>query len=223
MSLRHLFELYPECEYLKSLSANFHIMDEIYRECGNTFVEGCGSYLFNGKVYEYYEGMYDKQQLLYHTAKKSSSVLEIGVYMGHSLFIMLLGNPKLNITCIDIDDTYSVPAIRVLQKQFPECTIEFIKGDSKETLLPIKGTFDLFHIDGSHNTNYVYREFLICFEKLMKKDVCFVFDDYDVYSDIVDDLSTHSTDLYSPKSYRIASCDWRNAIIEFSYVPGCVK
>lgn len=223
MSFTQLFELYPECEYIKALSKNFHIMDEIYKECGNTFLEGCGSYLFNGQVYEYYEGMYDKQQLLYHTAKKYSSILEIGVYMGHSLFIMLLGNPTLKITCIDIDDTYSVPAIRVLQKHFPECIIQFIKGDSKETLLPVEGKFDLFHIDGSHTTNYVYREFLICFEKLMKKDVCFVFDDYDVYSDIVDDLSTHSTDLYSPKSYRIALCEWRNAIIEFSYVPGCVK
>jgi predicted O-methyltransferase YrrM len=61
--------------------------------------------------------MFEKQKLLFNLAKKNKSVLEIGVYMGHSLLIMLLANPKLKITCIDIEDHYSLPAIKYLKDQ----------------------------------------------------------------------------------------------------------
>ena len=43
---------------------------------------------------------------------------------------MLIANPYAKITCIDIDDTYSGPATRYLQKKFPNSQIEFIKSDS---------------------------------------------------------------------------------------------
>ena len=50
--------------------------------------------------------MFEKQKLLFDLSKKSKTILEIGVYMGHSLLIILLANPKAKITCIDIDDTF---------------------------------------------------------------------------------------------------------------------
>ncbi|NBP59124.1 hypothetical protein EBU71_21745, partial [bacterium] len=90
--------------------------NKIYDECGKSFSRKIGSYLFDGKSYEYYIGMYNKQKLLYDTCKTVTSVLEIGTYMGHSLMIMLISNPMLNVTCIDIDSTFSKPATDFLKK-----------------------------------------------------------------------------------------------------------
>ena len=88
----------------------FHF-NEIYKKCGNSFHVGWGSYLFNGHNYLYDSRMLEKQKLIFELAKDNKSILEIGVYMGHSLLIMLLANPKLNITCFDIEDRYSLPAV----------------------------------------------------------------------------------------------------------------
>ena len=67
--------------------------------------------------------------------------------MGHSLLIMLLANPKLKITCIDIEDYYSLPAIEYLRENFKDSDIRFIKGNSVKSLKNIKEDFDLFHIE----------------------------------------------------------------------------
>jgi tRNA G46 methylase TrmB len=79
------------------------------------FHYGWGSYLFNGKKYLYDKSMYKKQKLLFDLSKKNNKILEIGVYMGHSILIMLLANPKVNITAIDVSDTYSKPSINYLK------------------------------------------------------------------------------------------------------------
>ena len=60
--------------------------------------------------------MFKKQKNLYELSKNATTVLEVGVYMGHSQLIMLLANPNLKIVSIDIDSTYSSPAIQVLKK-----------------------------------------------------------------------------------------------------------
>ena len=80
--------------YTNKLYENRHIFYEIYDKCSNTFVRGCGSYLFNGQKYVYDESMYEKQELLFRLAQDASRALEIGTYMGHSLLIMLLANPS---------------------------------------------------------------------------------------------------------------------------------
>ena len=138
----------------------FHF-NEIYKRCGNSFRVGWGSYLFNGHNYVYDSRMFEKQKLLFNLAKKNKSVLEIGVYMGHSLLIMLLANPKLKITCIDIEDHYSLPAIKYLKENFKEAEISFIKGDSVKLLKNIREDFDLFHIDGSHSPFVIAKEILL--------------------------------------------------------------
>jgi hypothetical protein len=100
----------PENDFTQNLSQNFKIFGDIYKACGNKWSFGCGSYLFDGSNYTYYSKMYNKQKLLFDLAKNATNVLEIGAYMGHSVFLMLLANPNLNITCIDIDDTYARPS-----------------------------------------------------------------------------------------------------------------
>ena len=65
---------------------------------------------------------------LFEKAKISNSVLEIGTYMGHSLLIMLLANPKLKVTTIDMVEKYSKASTDYLQNEFPDAKIKFLKG-----------------------------------------------------------------------------------------------
>ena len=44
---------------------------------------------------------------------------------------MLVANPSLNITTIDINDRFSKPAVDYLKQQFPEAKINFIHGDAE--------------------------------------------------------------------------------------------
>ena len=101
-------------EFTNRLAQNKHIFYEIYEACNSTFWKGCGSYLFDGQEYKYCDIMYEKQELLYNLVKSATNVLEIGTYMGHSLLIMLLSNPNLKITCLDIDDKYTRHAVNIL-------------------------------------------------------------------------------------------------------------
>jgi hypothetical protein len=98
--------------------------------------------------------------------------------MGHSLLLMLMANNQLSATCIDIDDTYSRPAIEYLKKSFPNANIEFIKGDSLKVFKNIKKKYDLFLIDGTHRNTQVTREFTYIINNLLNsKKIDFILDD----------------------------------------------
>ena len=196
----------PENEFSKSLILNFETFKDIFTACGNRWSFGCGSYLFDGSNYKYYFGMYAKQKLLFDLAKKSTNILEIGTYMGHSLFIMLLANPNLHITTIDIDGTYAIPSIEVLRKKFPNANINFINKDSLEAFNEIHDKFDLFHIDGHHENSRIKQEFELC-KKLNDGDTMnIVFDDFGWFKDI--DLELSSEYLVLEK--EVPQCDWTN-------------
>lgn len=145
-------------EFTNKLLEYKHIFYEIYEACQNRFWKGCGSYLFDGRTYTYCDKMYSKQELLYNLAKKATNVLEIGTYMGHSILIMLLANPNLKITCIDICDEFTRPAVSILNKYFNNA-ITFIHNDSVSALPSLKSEFDFFHIDGYHHNDYITTEF----------------------------------------------------------------
>tara|TARA_A100001015_G_scaffold33276_1_gene36911 strand:+ start:1829 stop:2602 length:774 start_codon:yes stop_codon:yes gene_type:complete len=143
---------------------------KIFEVCKNSWNYGCGSYLFNGREYKYYKTYYPKQKLLYDIVKNKSEVLEVGVYMGHSILIMLLSNPKLNITAIDIDEKFAAPSIEYLTKIFDNCKINFIKNDSVTAIKNLKNKkFDFFHLDGELNHFKMTSEFLNCLS-LVKGD-----------------------------------------------------
>jgi hypothetical protein len=141
------------------------------------FQKNCGSYLFNGKKYIYDSGLYQKQKLLYELCKINNKILEIGTYYGHSVLIMLLANPKINITAIDIADTYAKPSLEYLQKQFPYSKINFIKSDSIKALNNLKEKFDLFHVDGAHEHEVISKEFLLLLNLGRNKKIRILFDD----------------------------------------------
>ena len=117
--------------------------------------------------------------MLYEVVKDVKNVLEIGVYMGHSILLMLISNPKLNITCVDIDQKFPKPSIDYLANQFPEEKIQFIHGDSLKILPNLKKRYDLFHIDGDHGNHVIIKEFNFCLNLNENKIFKVVFDDID--------------------------------------------
>lgn len=204
-------------EFASKLVENEHIFNEIYKECNYSFIPGDGSYLFEGSVYEYCAAMHPKQELLYNLAKDSTSILEIGVYMGHSLLIMLLANPSLKITAIDLVDTYAKPSIDVLKKHFPNADIRFRHGDSLE-IVPLLKTinYDLFHIDGHHLEEHIRKEINFC-EKISsykvdeRKAMRVVFDDVHCCSNFINEILSKNHIL----KYTKPDCIWTNSYIEY--------
>ena len=155
----------------------------IYHACGKKFWFSCGSYLIDGQKYKYDKKMLGKQMLLFELAKKNFKILEIGVYMGHSILIMLSSNPKLEITGIDIDDRFAPKAMNYLKKKFPKAKLDFLQGDSISKLKSMTKKYDLFHIDGDHKTLKIYREIIAC-TKLTNNNMKILFDDIDMMKSV---------------------------------------
>ena len=177
MNINKILENHKNDDFAKSFIQHQNIFLDIYKICNYNFNRKVGSYLFNGKSYEYYYGMYEKQKLLYDTCRNIEDALEIGTYMGHSLLIMLMSNPKIKVTCIDIDATYSEPATKFLQEKFPKAEIIFINANSTDILPKIKKTFDFFHIDGKHSNKMIEQEFEMCCNMSKDKEIKIIFDD----------------------------------------------
>lgn len=198
-------------EFTNRLVANKHIFYEIYESCNYKFWIGCGSYLFDGSSYKYCELMYEKQELLYNSVKSAKNVLEIGTYMGHSLLIMLLANPLLKITCIDICDQYTRPAVNILNKYFNNA-ITFIHSDSLTALDKLNDKFDFFHIDGHHENGYISKEFKLV-EKLNNSSdniLRVIFDDQISLTNLQYDIKNN----YKVIKYVIPQCSWNNIYYE---------
>tara|TARA_B110000971_G_C19946802_1_gene471442 strand:- start:367 stop:1119 length:753 start_codon:yes stop_codon:yes gene_type:complete len=196
----------------------FHF-NEIYKKCGNTFHAGWGSYLFNGHNYLYDSRMLEKQKLIFDLAKNNKSVLEIGVYMGHSLLIMLLANPKLDITCIDIEDLYSLPAVEYLKENFKDANIKFLKGDSVKLLKDVNKDFDLFHIDGSHSPFIIAKETLLCLKIKKTNFIKVLFDDIDFMKEVKKNILT----IFTVTKEITTECKGRNCYLEFNFSDNEIK
>jgi hypothetical protein len=201
-------------EFTKKLLEHKHIFYEIYEACGSKFSKPTGSYLFDGQTYNYCDRMYEKQELLFDVVKSANNVLEIGTYMGHSLLIMLLANPALKITCIDISDEYTGPAVNILNKYFNNA-ITFIHMDSLTALKGCSQTFDFFHIDGRHDNNYIKNEFEEIRHLNNRNDniLRVLFDDQDCLISFQHELNTQ----YRVIKKVIPSCAWNNIYYEIQF------
>jgi len=210
MEFEEIHRKYPT-EFTTALLKHKHLFYEIYEECGQTFTKGCGSYLFDGQNYTYCNLMYEKQELLYHSVKNAKHVLEIGTYMGHSLLIMLLANPSLKITCIDISDEFTLPAVKVLNRHFHDA-IQFIHGDSLSALMKMEKTFDFFHIDGHHNYEYIKSEFNMISNLNHSKDriLRIIFDDQECLLPLQKEIHMK----YKVIQKIIPNCPWNNLYLE---------
>jgi hypothetical protein len=198
-------------EFTNRLLEHKHIFYEIYEACGSKYAKPCGSYLFDGQKYKYCELMYEKQELLYNLVKDANDVLEIGTYMGHSLLIMLLSNPKLKITCIDINNEYTLPAVKILNKYFNNA-INFIHNDSLIALQELDKKFDFFHIDGYHENEHISSEFNSIKILNSRSDnlLRVLFDDQDSLINLQKFINTN----YKVSKAITPNCSWNNVYYE---------
>ena len=167
---------------------------------------GCGSYLIDGQSLDYDPSMYKKQLLFYENAKSARKALEIGVHGAHSLFIMLLANPNIEIFCIDICTwTHTEKCIDYLNTHFNN-RIRLLKGDSKEILPGLTNIFDFIHIDGDHLYNTFISDLLQCY-RLSNNKTRFIFDDY--CNDVLKAVNEH---LDKFNVINVPDCRWNNCL-----------
>lgn len=184
---------HPECETARILYHNFHHFINIHKVLNGAFWRGCGSYMFDGQIYKYQRETLKKQEALFNVGKKCNRVLEIGVYLGHSLFILLCSNPNMTIDCVDIDGSFSPKVVEYLNSQFGN-RITFYKGSARDILPGLKpNTYDLIHIDADHYVDAVIEQFTLSLPLAKdnrssgdSNDVYIVFDDYEAVRQCID-------------------------------------
>jgi hypothetical protein len=198
-------------EFTNRLYKNRNIFYEIFEACDFDFYKGCGSYLFDGQTYQYCDLMYNKQELLYNAIKDVKNVLEIGTYMGHSLLIMLLSNPNLKITCIDISDKYTSKAVNILNKYFNNA-ITFIHSDSLIALPKLSNNFDFFHIDGCHTDEIITQEFkhILRLNNSSNNILKIIFDDLGCFNNLYNNIISK----YNIINKIIPESSWTNLYLE---------
>jgi predicted O-methyltransferase YrrM len=105
-------------------------------------------------------------------------VMEIGFNAGFSTLLMLVSNPSIHVTCVDLGDhSYTVPCFNKLHELFGD-RIRLVLGDSTETLKRLVDRYDLIHIDGGHSTEVARSDILQSF-RLSKEGTVLIMDDYD--------------------------------------------
>ncbi len=110
--------------------------------------------------------------------KNIKNVIEIGFNAGFSTLLMLISNPNIHITCVDLNDhKYTIPCYMKLQSIFGN-RITFISGNSVTILPYLKNKYDLIHIDGGHD-DFVAINDIINSYYLSKNGTIFIMDDYD--------------------------------------------
>jgi hypothetical protein len=199
---------YPSVKLLE----NFHHFVGLFNVLEGKFNHGWGSYLFDGNTYRYNREMLTKQEALYQAGEKSNNVLEVGVYLGHSLLILLLSNPNLKITCIDNDSRFSPKVVEYLNQHFDN-RITFYLGDAVETLKKkkIENKFDLIHIDADHYESAVRSQFNEA-KKLALPNAYFIFDDYEAVKGLIDNwIGTNQL-----HHVRTPWCLWTNIVTKFN-------
>lgn len=187
----------------KVLLDNFHHFIAL----NNGFHRGCGSYLFDGQTYVYQRETLKKQEHLFFTGQRCSRVLEIGVYVGHSLLILLLSNPSLEIVCVDNDPMFSPRAVEYLNKHFGN-RITFHLGTAEDVMSnQALGKFDCIHIDADHNEEAVRRQFIMS-QAFAEPHATYVFDDYEAVRPLIDGWISNGTlgHVFTPW------CLWTNII-----------
>jgi hypothetical protein len=168
-------------------------------------IQNSGGYL-EGNIYNFGPDMtytpeyYVKQQniILCATNLNVKKVLEIGFNSGFSTLLMLLSNPNIHITCVDINiHPYTVPCYNIIKEYFGD-RVNLIIGDSTLVVPTIKDTFDLIHIDGAHDTAIAEKD-IINSIALCNDNCILIMDDTDM-----DDLNI----LWSKYSeeYNLSEC-----------------
>jgi hypothetical protein len=135
--------------------------------------------VYTMKCYDTSSQFYNKINNIITTAKQSNvkNGLEIGFNCGCSALLLLLSNPDLCLTCIDICiHKYTIPCYQKLKELFGN-RINLLNGSSND-IMPhlIENTYDFIHIDGSHDYNIANNDILYSI-KVAKNNAILIMDD----------------------------------------------
>jgi predicted O-methyltransferase YrrM len=126
--------------------------------------------------------------------------MEIGFNSGFSTLLMLLTNPNIKITCLDLGEhKYTIPCYNKLKETFGD-RINMIIGDSTKTIRTVYTFFDLIHIDGGR-THEVAESDIKNSYRLSKKGTILIMDDYNWYN--LHDMWDTYVKKYDLKNYPI--------------------
>jgi hypothetical protein len=203
---------HPESIPAKTILENFSHFVNLHNILGGKWEFGWGSYMFDGRSYQWQRETLKKQEALFRVGENATNVLEIGVYLGHSLLLLLISNPNLKITCVDNDSRFAPKAVEYLNSQFNN-RVTFFLGDAVDIVnsLPTSNKFDMVHIDADHNNDAVLKQFQAS-RKFACMNAHFVFDDYEATRGAVDSLlaSDVLTKLVLPM------CLWTNIVTQLN-------
>ena len=149
-------------------------------ENGNEKLEG-NLFMLHEQL-NYTDQFLPKQQNLVALTMKQNikHVLEIGFNSGFSALLMLMSNPNLHITCVDIcSHSYTIPCYNAIKAHYGE-RIHFLKGNSAFVLSKLKTKYDVIHIDGAHDI-YIGTSDIVNSYRLSKNGSVIIMDDYDFY------------------------------------------
>ena len=154
---------------------NDNLLPIIYNS--NELLEGNMFMLHNTTIYT--DEFINKQKNIVnlHLNKNIKNVLEIGFNAGFSALLILLTNPEINLTCVDLGEhRYTFPCYEVLKRNFGS-RINIIFGDSTKILPKIKSYYDLIHIDGGHDDFCATNDIMNSYN-LSKSGTILIMDDY---------------------------------------------
>jgi hypothetical protein len=170
-----LIELYinnPSCEFLMKMVDNYHAFKDLLLK---NFTHGIGSYLTDGLNNVYDPKKYNKQKLLFESAKNAKNVLLIGDYRNHISFIMLLANPNLKITCIEKTDYENKHNVNIIQENEDEKRVNILYSLNNVD-------FDLIHISQIYpERKYLFDYMDFIGDKCINQNIKLIIDDIDVY------------------------------------------
>jgi predicted O-methyltransferase YrrM len=150
--------------------------------------------------------MKPKQELLFEYAKNKTTALEIGVHGAHSLLIMLIANPNLQIDAIDLCLwEHTEKCVQYLNHYFGN-RINLLKGESLQMIKALEQSkrYDLVHIDGDHDIKYVKNEFDSLQHKFAKY-ATIIFDDIDA-PNVLEYIINNKNLIVT----EIPECKWKN-------------
>lgn len=121
-----------------------------------------------------------KRKNIILTCQNKKNVLEIGFNTGYSALLILMSDPNIKLTCIDINiHKYVIPCYNQLKEDFGD-RISLLTGDSTIVVPCINDKFDLVHIDGCHRLDIAEQD-IINTHKLLLNNAVIVMDDVNIY------------------------------------------
>jgi len=164
-----------------------------------------------------------KRRNLMELATKARNVLEIGFNGGHSALLILLANPQIKISIVDLfTSPYAEACFDYLNRCFPGRLVS-LKGDSRDVLPRLSGQkFDLVHVDGGKELTL--KEDLCNVAALVEDDHALVIDDTQnvVLNNVLkqhEDLGVVDHRAFFAANATAESRRWKHKICRFTNRP----